>query len=383
MAEVYGTNDPAFDSVRELLKQRISSGDELGASLCVNIDGKDVLDLWGGYTDVARTKSWDKDTVAPVWSCSKVVTNLAALILIDRGLLDVNENVATYWPEFAANGKENVKVSQILSHTAGLPAWEPPVTIEDTLNWKESTKRLAGQATWWTPGDGSGYHLSSQGYLVGEVVQRVSGKPFKQFVADEITGPLGADFQYGLPEDQKARTVEIIPPGRFSFKDLDPDSIPVKAVIGTPMTAETSMGPVFRKAVSPATNGFSNARALARICSTVSLGGTVDGNKRILKPGSIDELLRQRTDGVDRITFDYVRFGLGVGLGDKRTRPWIPEGDICFWGGWGGSLVLMDRNRRVTIGYVMNNMATTGTLGNPNTEAYVREIYELVNQSLS
>ncbi|KAJ5554385.1 beta-lactamase domain-containing protein 2 [Penicillium frequentans] len=378
MSEIYGTNDPAFDSVRELMQKQLSSGEELGLSLAVNIDGKDVLDLWGGHADVLKTQPWTKDTITLVWSCSKVVTNLAAMLLVDRGQLDVNEKVATYWPEFAANGKENITVAHVLSHSSGIPAWETPVTYEELCDNKVATEKLAQQAPWWTPGEKSGYQLSNQGHMVGEVIRRITGKPLEQFVADEITRPLDADFQYGVPEDQWHRTAELIPPAALPIGDLDPNSIVARAIMGSPFPAQIAVTPTFRKAVIGATNGFSNARALARIGSIVSLGGTVDG-KRIVDPTTIDKLLEEQIQGQDLVTPEFVRFGLGVGLPDYRTRPWIPEGDLCFWGGWGGSIMIMDRERRMTISYAMNRMSGISTIGNANTEAYVKAIYEIVN----
>lgn len=378
MSEINGTNDPAFDSVRELMQKQLSSGEELGLSLAVNIDGKDVLDLWGGHADVHKTQPWTKDTITLVWSCSKVVTNLAAMLLVDRGQLDVNEKVATYWPEFAANGKENITVAHVLSHSSGIPAWETPVTFEELCDNKVATEKLAQQAPWWTPGEKSGYQLSNQGHMVGEVIRRITGKPLEQFVADEITRPLDADFQYGVPEDQWHRTAELIPPPALPIGDLDPTSIVARAIMGSPFPAQITVTPTFRKAVIGATNGFSNARALARIGSIVSLGGTV-GGKRIVDPTTIDKLLEEQIQGQDLVTPEFVRFGLGVGLPDYRTRPWIPEGDLCFWGGWGGSIMIMDRERRMTISYAMNRMTGISTIGNHNTEAYVKAIYEVVN----
>ncbi|GAQ09964.1 beta-lactamase domain-containing protein 2 [Aspergillus lentulus] len=379
MNEIYGTCDPTLHSVRDLLQQRIASKDELGASLCVNVNGKNILDLWGGHADVARTRPWQKDTITVVWSCSKVVTNLAALILVDRGLLDVNEKVATYWPEFGANGKEDVTVAHILSHSSGVPAWELPITLEEIYDTKKATEKLAAQAPWWIPGESSGYHLTNQGHLVGEIIRRITGRPLEQFVADEITGPLEADFQYGVPEEHWPRTADIISPPPLPFGELDPQSITAKAIAGSPFPAEASMTPGFRKTVSGANNGFSNARALARIGSIVSLDGILDGNKRIISASTIDKMLTEQIKGTDIVTFDFLRFGLGVALPAPQTCAWIPEGRIGFWGGWGGSMVIMDRDRRMTITYVMNNMSGRGTLGNDNIEAYVREIYRVID----
>ena len=173
--------------------------------------------MWGGFADEARTTPWTADTIVNVWSTTKTVTNLAALMLVDRGLLDPYAPVARYWPEFAANGKEQVEVRHLLSHTSGVSGWEQPVSVEDMYDWETSTARLAAQAPWWTPGTASGYHALNQGHLVGEVIRRVSGKPLRQFVAEEIAGPLRADFQIGAAQRDWGRVAEIIPPPPLDF----------------------------------------------------------------------------------------------------------------------------------------------------------------------
>jgi CubicO group peptidase (beta-lactamase class C family) len=377
MAETHGDCDPTFNSVRELLAQQVANGSEVGASICVNIDGRNVLDIWSGHADPQRTKPWDKDTLTAVWSCSKVVTNLAALMLVDRGLLDPQEKVSKYWPEFAANGKENVKVSHILSHSSGVAGWEPAITWEEVYDTKKATDWLAAQGPWWTPGLHSGYHLTNQGHMVGEIVRRISGRSLKQFIAEEIAGPLGADFTLGLPEKDWLRTAEPIAPPPMPLMPPHCSPIQAAAFAGPPASAEESMTPGFRGAEIGASNGFGNARALARIGSLVALNGTIDG-KQYLSPDVIDRMLEEQVSGMDLVLSQYLRFGLGVGLPVPQTVPWIPEGRICFWGGWGGSIIIMDLDRRMTIGYAMNKMGL-GTLGNENTELFVREIYKVVN----
>lgn len=377
MAETHGDCDPVFNSVRELLAQQIANGSELGASICVNIDGKNVLDIWGGHLDPERTKPWGKDTLAAVWSCSKVVTNLAALTLVDRGLLDPNEKVSKYWPEFAANGKENVKVSHIMSHSSGVAGWEPAITWEEVYDTKKSTEWLAKQPLWWNPGEHNGYHLTNQGHLMGEIIRRISGKSLKQFIADEITGPLDADFSLGVPEKDWPRTAEQIPPPTRSADGPEPTSVAAKAYAGPAFNAKECMTPGFRGAEIGAANGFANARSLARIGSMIALNGTVDG-KQYFSPDVVDRLLEEQVRGVDLVLGQFFRFGLGVGLSMPQTVSWVPEGRICFWGGWGGSMIIMDLDRRMTIGYVMNKMSS-GTLGNENTELFVREIYKIVD----
>ncbi|KAJ5401638.1 uncharacterized protein N7487_007534 [Penicillium crustosum] len=357
MATTQGLCDPAFDRVRELFEQRLASGEEVGASICVNIDGKNALDIWGGHVDAAKTRPWEEDTLIVVFSCSKVATALAALILIDRGLLDVEERVSKYWPEFAANGKEDTKVWHILSHSSGVPHWEWRIPLESIYDTKTSTEMLAAQAPWYKAGEASAYQMVNHGHLVGELVRRISGKSLKQFIADEIAGPLGADFGLGVAEKDWPRTADIIPGAPTPFPPIDPQSVAGGAGVG-------------------ASNGFSNARALARIGSIVSLQGTVDG-KQYLGLKTIDQMLQERVSGVDQMLLLNIRFGLGVGLPVPETVTFIPEGNICFWGGWGGSMVVMDLDRRMTIAYTMNKMGS-GILSNANGKAYIEAIYEIM-----
>jgi CubicO group peptidase (beta-lactamase class C family) len=383
MADTHGTCDPAFESVRQLLQKNIASGEELGASLCVKIDGKNVVDIWGGHTDGSKTQPWKEDTITPVWSCSKVVTNLAALILVDRGLLDVNENVAKYWPEFGANGKENVKVAHILSHSSGVSGWEPSfgMTWEDVYDVKSANEKLAAQAPWHAPGELNAYHLVNQGHLVGELVQRVSGKSLRQFIADEIAKPLDADFDLGRPESDWPRISPVVPPpdvDASAFASLDPNGVTAKTYMGSPLigAGEKANTHGFWKAEMGGVGGISNARALAQIGSIMSLNGTV-GGKQYLSPETIDKALQEQISGPDAVLFFYIRFGLGFALPSPESLPWIPDGRLCFWGGWGGSMIIMDLDRRLTIGYAMNKMQQVA-IGNDCSKAYVEEIYQVL-----
>ena len=181
MAATHGFCDPTFKRVRDLFEQKLASGDEVGASICINIDGKNALDIWGGHADAAKTRSWEEDTLGVVFSSSKVAVALAALILVDRGLLDVEEKVSKYWPEFAVNGKEDTKVWHILSHSSGMPHWDTRVSLETIYDTKSSTEMLAAQAPWYKAGEASAYQMVNHGHLVGELVRRISGKSLKKF----------------------------------------------------------------------------------------------------------------------------------------------------------------------------------------------------------
>ncbi|HEY5153157.1 MAG TPA: serine hydrolase domain-containing protein, partial [Acidimicrobiales bacterium] len=212
MAEIHGTWDERFVGVRDALAQNFEDAGDVGASAAVMVDGELVVDIWGGHTDEGRTTPWERDTITNVWSTTKTMTALCALVLADRGELDVDAPVARYWPEFAANGKEGVLVRHLLGHTAGLPGWDEPMTDADLCDWEKATSTLAAQAPWWEPGTASGYHAITQGFLVGEVVRRVSGQSLGTFFAKELAGPLGADFHIGLPPEHDHRVSPVIPP---------------------------------------------------------------------------------------------------------------------------------------------------------------------------
>ena len=209
MADLLGKCDDRFQGVRAAMARNLDSGEELGASLVLDIDGDIVIDLWGGFCDEARTVPWSEHTITNVWSSTKTVTSLAVLMLVDRRELDVDAPVARYWPEFAAQGKQDILVRQLMSHSSGVSGLDQPAAVEDVYDWSTATSRLAAQAPWWPPGTASGYHALNYGHLLGEVLRRISGQTLKQFVAQEIAGPLGADFQIGAAESDWDRIAPV------------------------------------------------------------------------------------------------------------------------------------------------------------------------------
>lgn len=357
MAEIHGTFDPRFAAMAEIMSANIDSGADVGCCAAVVEHGELVVDIWGGWVDEARSAPWERDTITNVWSSTKTQTTLCALMLHSRGQLDFDAPVATYWPEFAQNGKEGVLVRHLMSHTSGVSGWDQPVTVEDIYDWEASTAKLAAQAPWWEPGTSSGYHALNQGHLVGEVIRRITGKKPGEFFRDEVAGPVGIDFHIGLPESEFGRVSNVIPPPPLpiDLTQLDPDMVVVKTFTGPAPGAEASWTKEWRQADIGAANGHGNARSLAMAQSAVTNGGVVNGT-RLLDPATLDHIFRVQADGIDQVLMSPVVFGIGYGLAND-TMPFIPKDRrVCGWGGWGGSLIINDIDRGLTISYVMNRM---------------------------
>jgi CubicO group peptidase (beta-lactamase class C family) len=353
-----GTCSARFDPLRELFAAKLDSGEDLGASLAVNIDGEMVVDLWGGWADEARTAPWTENTIANIFSTTKAMTSLAALVLVDRGELDLDATVARYWPEFAANGKAGVKVRHLLSHMSGVSGWEQPITLEDVYDWDKSTALLAAQAPWWEPGTASGYHMLNYGHLIGEVIRRITGQRLGEFLAAQVAGPLGADFHIGLSPSEFHRVANLVPPpaeptdpsSLMGQAVADPNSVAFKTWTNPPdVPPERSWTEGWRRADIGAANGHGNARSLARLQSAVACGGVVDG-VRLLSPQTIDRIFEVQSNGIDLVIGAPSKWGVGYSL--------APEGRVCVFGGTGGSLVAIDVDRRITFAYVMNKMAS-------------------------
>ncbi|WP_092533978.1 serine hydrolase domain-containing protein [Amycolatopsis arida] len=347
---VHGTWRDGFAEVRDVLAANLESGLDVGASVAVYLDGEPAVDVWGGYEDAARTRPWRRDTVTTVWSVTKTMTALCALILADRGALRLDAPVARYWPEFAAAGKDGVEVRHLLGHTAGLPDWDEPLAVEDLYDWDKATALLARQAPWWTPGTASGYHALTQGYLVGEVVRRVCGRSIGTFFAEEVAGPLGADFHLTLGPEQDHRFAPIIPRERSASAAAPPPPVPLRTIV----TPEDSWRAGWRRAEIPAVAGYGNARSVAAVQSVLAGGGAA-GGRRLLSEAGARATLSVQADGVDLVLGAPLRFGVGYGL-NSTDIDLLPNPDTCWWDGWGGSVVVADLDARMCVAYVMNRM---------------------------
>ncbi|MCA6300030.1 MAG: beta-lactamase family protein [Phenylobacterium sp.] len=358
--EVHGTCDPRFEGVRRTFAANLESGADVGASFAVTIDGEMVIDLWGGFADPGQTRPWEADTLVNVYSTTKTMTALTALLLADRGELDFHAPVAKYWPEFAANGKSAVTVAHLMSHSSGLSGWKEPLAVEDLYDWEKATALLAAQAPFWEPGTAPGYHGMTQGYLVGEVVRRITGKTLGTVFREEIAEPLGADFHIGLPASEDHRVAELIPPppGQGMAEGDDLPELTANMSNNPRVEVPVTQTRAWRGAEIPAAGGHGNARAIARVHSILANGGEVDG-RRYLSEAGCRRALELQVEGQDLVMHIPARFGLGFGLAGPSLP--APNPNTIFWGGYGGSLAIIDMDARTSFGYAMNRMAPTTT----------------------
>ena len=360
---VDGHCDPRFTAVRTAFEENFRDRDELGAAVTVTVGGETVVDLWGGWADPARTRPWERDTLVNVWSTTKGPVALCAHILADRGLLDLDAPVTTYWPEFAAAGKENVLVRHLLSHRAGLAGLREPHSLAQLYDWELTTERLAAMEPWWEPGTQSGYHAITYGFLVGEVVRRVSGLLPSAFLEREVTGPLGIDFTIGLPEKEAGRAAELVHPPAASaseqaaiFSQLAPAAI--AALTNPAAGAAEANTPEWRAAEIPAANGHGTARAVAALYGVFAGRGT-HGGHRVLSPEAVERVREGQGSCRDLVLGAGFAHDTEVGLGLWLSGPNGSYGrnpKAFGHDGFGGSFGLADPEAGVSMGYVMNRM---------------------------
>ena len=345
-----------FAGARTAFEGNLASGADIGASYCATLQGETVVDIWGGFADEARTRPWVKDTIVNVYSTTKTMTALCALLLADRGELDFNAPVARYWPEFAANGKEGVTVAHLMSHSAGLPGWKEKVDKTVLYDWEKATSLLAAQAPFWEPGTQIGYHAVTQGYLVGEVVRRISGQSLGTFFRKEIAEPLDADFHIGLPASEDYRVADLVPPkGGASISESN--AAPFFGVLSNPQVDPLDTRTrEWRGAEIPAAGGTSNARAVAEIHALLVNGGMAKG-KQIMSEAGCRRALEFQIEGTCQVMDVPLRLGMGFGMPSERMP--LPSPNTIYWGGYGGSVILIDFDKCTTLAYVMNKMAAT------------------------
>lgn len=378
---INGTCDPAFAAVREAFETNFTE-DEVGASVCLTVDGRTVVDLWGGHRDEARSQPWEADTLSVVFSNTKAAVALCAHVLIERGLLDPDARVTNYWPEFGMNGKEDTTVAMLLNHTSGLPALRDPLPEGAYADWDLMVTRLAAETPFWTPGTETGYQMISFGWLVGEVIRRVSGQSLGAFFAETVSGPLGLDYWIGLPPEMDARVAPLINVPRDKEPDSafvrtwreDRESIPAKALLNSGRYYFNDIR--YHRAEIGGAGGITNARSIAGMFTPLATGGMLGAER-------IRALQTQQSGGMpDRTLMIPTRFSAGMMLrmvaepGPDDAYGSFPIGEAAFGHtGMGGSFGFADPDARIAMSYTMTQMGGLALL-NPRGERLIKAAYD-------
>ncbi len=383
-----GRYDDRFAAVADEFVRNFAHRGEVGASVCLTHEGRTVVDLWGGTANTQAAAHWEPDTVATIFSCTKGATALCAHILASRGQLDIEAPVAEYWPEFAANGKENATVRMMLDHSVGVPSWHEPLKPGAAFDWEYITARLAAEEPWWKPGTRNGYHMISFGWTVGELVRRVSGRSLGTFFRDEVARPLGIDFWIGTPEEVEPRVAPILPyvarageqPGAFVQAVLD-DQKSLQALSWLNNGGFDPNGRESHAAEIGGAGGISNARGLAGMYAPLACGGEL-GGVRLVDPETLVRMSRiSAATNEDATLLIPTRFALGFMKSmDNRFRrngdhDSVVLSEAAFGHvGAGGSIGFADPEAGMSFGYLMNQMGK-GILLNDRGQALVDAAY--------
>jgi CubicO group peptidase (beta-lactamase class C family) len=345
--EIHGSCDPRFALLKEAFAANFEAGLEIGASLALTHQGKTVVDLWAGWADVARTRPWERGTLVLICSTTKISVMIATLMLVDRGLIELDVPVARYWPQFAQGGKGGVTIRDALTHRAGVPGLDPPVTEEVALNWEAMAARIAAEPHWFGGRRQIAYHFSTYGQVLGEVLRRVDGRGPRQFFEEEIATPLGCDFHIGLTDKADLDRVAEV---QWGEPPPSPEGLALKIVTSVPFPLPPSWDAFSNE--DPTGNGFANARSIARLCSIIAMGGEVDG-VRYLSREIVAEACREQVFD----TCPYlgpISLGLGFGRYHPEHFPLISP-NCTGWGGLGGSNGWSESSAGISLGYAPNH----------------------------
>ncbi len=367
--DVHGAIAPGFEPVRAAFAENFAEGLELGAGFAAILDGEIVVDLHAGFADRAQTRAWREDTLVPVFSTTKPVSALVVARLAGQGRLDYEAPVADVWPEFAAHGKGAVTIAQALSHQAGLCGFPEPIDPALWLDPPALAAALAQLAPMWPPGEGSGYHPLTWGYLAGEIVRRAAGRSLGQILRDEICAPLGIDFHIGTPAREHPRIAEMKRP--TELPNLGEINEFKRAAFLTRWAAPDRGGAAWREAEIPSANGHGTALSAAQLYRAYAEGGRI-GDVEIAAPQAFEALTRSRVRGADRVVPFAVDFAAGVMRNAQRVYGPNPSG--FGHSGWGGSMGLADPDRRLAAAYVMNRQSNQ-LQGDPRARRLIAALY--------
>jgi CubicO group peptidase (beta-lactamase class C family) len=373
--EIHGTCATGYEPVREAFTKNFADRGEIGASAAVIAGGKTVVNLWGGWSDPGRTRAWQQDTLTNVWSTTKAMTSLCAHILIDRGELDPDAPVARYWPEFAAAGKDAITVRQIMCHQSGLTGLAVPASVQDLYDWDKITGLLADEEPFFPPGSTSGYEAITFGYLVGEVVRRITKQRCGAFFRSQIAKPLGADFYIGLPKSEISRCSQLqgVRPSedeQAALAQAYASAAPAAqaALLNPSLTGDEANAREWRTAEIPAANGHGTALGLATVFGTL-----VDGSERLISAKTLKAARTSNGRHTDVVLGLPLEFGLGFGLSGQEGH-FGPNPAAFGHDGFGGSAVGADPEAGVAFAYVMNRMGLN-LVDDPRKMALIDAVY--------
>lgn len=372
---IHGECEPGFEAVRDAFETNFTAEDEVGASVSVVIDGRKVVDLWGGWRERTMTRPWERDTIVCMMSVAKAVSATCLHMLVDRGQVELDAPVARYWPEFAQNGKEKVLVRHVLDHTAGLPILTDKLHPEAMFDHALMVAALARQAPLWEPGAQAGYHVHNQGFLIDEIVRRVDGRTLPTFLREEVTGPLGIDYQFGLSLADQARCAEFIQATEgtiFAARNGDPAKIVSRAWDQLPDPLDLNLRQ-WREATITSASGHGNARAVARLYGALARGGELDG-VRLMSPATLERAITEQHNMVEVMMERPYHQALGYLL-TSEPIVWMGRGPRSFGHhGVGGSIGLGDPDAKLGFAYAMNKMHMRPDNG-PRARRLIEAVY--------
>ena len=372
---VSGSTSPRFDAVREAFEHSFADGLELGAALAVVVDGETVVDLWGGHRTLDRSAAWQADTLVNVWSVGKGVMALAIAMLADHGQLAYSAPVATYWPEFAANGKGAITVDQLMSHQAGLDGLNVPMADEDIFDWQGVVEALANMAPLWPPGSRCVYHPLTYGFLAGELIRRIDGRSPGRFIAEEIAKPLKLDLHIGLAAGDDARVAHMSAGAKaYDWVRQGEQSAYPHAFRNPSLSATAPNQRAWRAAEVPGGNAHSDARSLARLYGALARGGELDG-VRLVSPQGLANAVAVRFDGVDACSQAPTVFGAGFRRGAIGFGPHAGPGHFGHTG-WGGSVAFADPARGLGFAFVTNHLLGFDDGVDPRRQRVLDALYQ-------